>query len=596
MRWTKVAAFAVTGTLALAACGGGGDSDKTGGSGNSGNDGEDFTKVPASAAFKPDAKGPAPAPDGAKKGGTLTLNVETVPGNMDPSTQYYSDTGMIHRLLTRRLTTYKMEGKKSVLVPDMATDLGRQSEDGLTWEFTLKKGLKYDDGTPIKASDVEYSVKRAFATEEMPGGPTFQLEYLKGGQDKDGKQTYLGPYKQPDAKFPGIESDDKAGKLTFHLTKPMETFPYLAAFTMFGAIPKDKDTKSGTDYEKNPVNTGPYKVDKYAEGSSLKLSKNTNWDPKTDPARNQFPDKINLNFGRPQAQTAKSIFADNGPDQTTLSYDGVDPSIIKQALGGQKSQVATGPDSCNQWSYSTMDTQMIPLEVRKAVAMAWPTQQIRLAGSLTEFDVAPGGTISAPQVPGFKKYSLPEGLNGQGSGNPDKAKAMLSKAGKAGFELSFYYVNDDDQAVKSYQAKKQGLEKAGFKVKGIGVKQSQIRDKIKDPKAKVNMGKGVATGWCYDWPAGDSIYPPLFKSSLPTNGGVGNIKDKALDKKMSKIAAMPIAEQGAEWTKLDKEIMTTYVPLVPMFYAKQANIFGSKVNNVVLDPNGGTALENIWVG
>lgn len=596
MRWTKVAAFAVTGSLALAACGGGGSDDGDGGKTGSGNGGEDFTKVPASAAFKPEAKGPFPAPEGAKKGGTLTIKATTVPANMDPSTQYYSDTGAIHRLLTRRLTTYKMEGNKSVLVPDMATDLGKVSEDGLTWEFTLKKGLKYDDGTPIKASDVEYSVKRSFATTEMPGGPTFQIEYLKGGSNKDGSQKYLGPYKQPDAKFPGIEADDKTGKITFNLAKPMSTFPYLAAFTMFGAIPQDKDTKNPADYEKNPVNTGPYKVDKYAEGSSLKLSRNTHWDAKTDPARSQFPDKINFEFGRDQAQTAKAIMADNGPDQTTLTYDGVDPAVIQQALGAKKDQVATGPDSCNRWSFSTMDVNMIPLEVRKAIAMAWPTEQIRIAAAYTQFDVAPGGTISAPQVPGFKKYELPEGLNGQGRGNPEKAKAMLAKAGKSGFELSYYYANDDPNAVKAHQAKKQALEKAGFKIKGIGVKESQIRDKIKDPKAPVNMGKGVATGWCYDWPAGDSIYPPLFKSSLPKNGGVGNIKDKALDKEMSKIAAMPVEEQGPHWTKLDKKIMEKYVPLVPMFYSKQANIFGSKVNNVQIDPNGGTAFENIWVG
>lgn len=586
MRWTKVAAFAATGTLALAACGGGSSDDKTSGGGGAANN--EFEKVPASAALKPDAKGPAPKPAGAKKGGTLTLNAQSVPENMDPSTQYFSDTAMIHRLTTRKLTQYRVVGKKSVLVPDLATDLGKQSKDGLKWTYTLKKGVKYEDGKPIKASDIEYSVKRSFAAEEMPGGPTFQMEYLKGG-DK-----YKGPWKQPDAKFPGITSDDKKGTITFNLSKKMPTFPYFASFTMFGGIPKEKDTK--LNYQNKWVSTGPYKVEKYTKGSSLSLVKNTEWDPKTDPARNQFPDKIQFNFGRDTATTAKAIMANNGPDQTTMSYDGVDASIVKDAMGPKKNQVATGPDSCNSWVGTTMDVNEIPLAVRKAVVMAWPTEKIRIAGGSTQFDRAPGGTISAPQVPGFTKYKLPEGKNGQGPGNPEKAKAMLKKAGKSGFELSYYYINDQESNRKVEQVKKPALEKAGFKVKSIGVTSSQYRAKIKSPKASTNMGNGVATGWCYDWPSGDSIYPPLFKSSLPKNGGVGNIKDKKLDAEMRKIAAMPVEEQGPHWTKLDKKIMTDIVPLVPMFYSKQANIFGTKVHNVKIDPNGGTALANIWVG
>ena len=40
------------------------------------------------------------------------------------------------------------------LVPDLAEDLGEVSDDGLTWTYTLKEGLKFEDGTPITAEDV----------------------------------------------------------------------------------------------------------------------------------------------------------------------------------------------------------------------------------------------------------------------------------------------------------------------------------------------------------------------------------------------------------------------------------------------------------
>ncbi|MDE9366072.1 ABC transporter substrate-binding protein [Luteipulveratus sp. YIM 133132] len=590
MRWTTVVALATAGTLSLAACGGSGSSG-TNSNNNAGASntalGDAYEKVPASAGQKPDVKGPAPEIPGAKKGGTLTFNSEVVPESTDPSTQYYQDTAAILKLTTRTLTAYRMEGGKSVLVPDMATDLGQKSKDGLQWKFTLKPNLKYDDGTPIKASDVAYSIKRSFATEELPGGPTFQIDYFKDG-DK-----YKGPWKSGDT-YSGVEADDAKGVITINLARKFETLPYFASFTMFGAIPKAKDTK--TNYQLKWAATGPYKVQSYTKGASLTLVKNTNWDGQSDPARHQYPDTIQFNFGKDAATTAKAIMADNGIDQTSLTYDGVNAAVLQQALGAKRKQVASGPSNCVNWNGSTMDVNKIPLEVRKAVAAAWPIDQIHQAGGETPFDYSPGGTIGAPQVPGFTKFNLPE-FPGKGQGDPAKAKAMLQAAGKLNFELSYYYSNDDEAAKNVNKVKVAQLQKAGFKVKAIGVSKTERRKKVRDPKAPVNLGQGVATGWCYDWPAGDSIYPPLFNSTLPNNGGAGNIRDKALDKEMADISNLPVAEQGAKWTALDKKILQKYVPLVPNSYSKGSMIFGSKVHNVVIDPNQGIGdFPSIWVG
>ncbi|YAL82007.1 ABC transporter substrate-binding protein [Dermacoccaceae bacterium W4C1] len=587
MRWTKVLAFTAAGALSLSACGGGGSSSNNSSGGAGGTD-DGFSGVEATAAFKPNAKGPAAIPAGAKKGGTLTLNAQSVPENMDPSTQYFQDSAMILRLTNRSLTQYKQEGDKSVLVPDLATNLGEQSKDGLQWKFTLKKGLKYEDGTAIKASDIEYSVKRSFETEKMPGGPTFQLEYLKGGD------SYKGPWTQPNAKFPGITSDDEAGTITFNLSKKMQTFPYFASFTMFGPIPKAKDTK--TNYQLKWLATGPYKIKTYNKGSSLTLTKNTNWDADSDPARNQLPDTIQFNFGRDTATTAKSIMASNGVDATTLSYDGVDASILSDATGDKKNQVASGPSPCVSWSGASLDTQKIPLAVRKAIQTAWPTRQIMQAAGITQFDAAQGGSIGAPQIPGFTDEKA-EGQPIAGTGDAAAAKKMLQAAGEEGFTLSYYYTNDQESTKKVQAVKQPALEKAGFTVKAIGVSSSEIRAKIKDAKAPTNMGNGVGTGWCYDWPAGDSIYPAIFNSTLPTNTGVGNVKDKALDKEMAAISALPITEQGAKWAALDKKIREEIVPAVVMYHSKGSAIFGTKVHNVKIDPNaGGPTLTNVWVG
>src|SRR5665647_1199298 len=102
------------------------------------------------AALDPTAKGPAPEVAGAKKGGILTVSYATAPSDMDPSAQFYQDSGIIMTRLTQRsLTSFVTRDGNQVLVPDLATDLGKTSPDGLTWTFTLKDGIKYSDGSPV---------------------------------------------------------------------------------------------------------------------------------------------------------------------------------------------------------------------------------------------------------------------------------------------------------------------------------------------------------------------------------------------------------------------------------------------------------------
>ena len=143
MRWTQVLALgAVASIAATAACGA--PASKTAGS-----IGHEHPQAAekASAGLMPDAKGPAPEVPGAKKGGTLTISYSTVPSGMDPSSQFYQDSAAILKLTNRALTTFALIDGKSVLVPDLATDLGKASADGMDWTYTLKDGLKYEDGT-----------------------------------------------------------------------------------------------------------------------------------------------------------------------------------------------------------------------------------------------------------------------------------------------------------------------------------------------------------------------------------------------------------------------------------------------------------------
>ncbi|MEO8555406.1 MAG: ABC transporter substrate-binding protein [Actinomycetota bacterium] len=543
----------------------------------------------------PTAKGPAPEVAGAKKGGILTVSYATSPSDMDPSAQFYQDSGIIMTRLTQRsLTSFVTRGDKQVLVPDLATDLGTVSPDGLTWTFTIKDGIKYSDGSPVTAGDIAYAVKRSYAFTDS--GPTYQVDFLKGSKDAKGDQAYMGPWESGEA-FAGVEAPN-AKTVVFHLEKRWETLPYFAAFSQTSPIPKAKETKN-RDYGNNAVGTGPYKIKSFTQGSELVLEKNTFWDPASDASRHQFVDGYVFKFGQDSIKVQQGILASNGPDATTMSWDSVDASLIDQVTGAKASQFVTGPSSCV--IAVNMDTRKIPLPVRKAIAAAYPFDDINKAAGATPLSQTPASTLVPPQIPGHLDFKI-EGMTGTGNGDPVKAKAMLAAAGYGPgkeFELVWYYTDDDPSNVAQQvnQVRKTKLMAAGFKVKDIGVAGKDRRKLINKIDGPHNMLQSPA-GWCFDWPSADSIFPPTVSSTQIKGGGSnwGNLADPKVDAEMERIQKLSIAEQGPEWGKFDKWLLETYVPVIPWYNDKSNFLFGTKVHNVVNDANHGMpVLDEIWV-
>lgn len=591
MRWTHLLAVGVVASLGLtAAC--------TAPAGNDAGTGATPSFIHGgkiAAPLDPTAKGPAPDFPGAKQGGTLTVSYATAPPDMDPSAQFSQDSGAIMRRLTQRsLTSFVTRDGKQVLVPDLATDLGKVSADGLTWTFTIKDGIKYSDGSAVSAKDIAYAVKRSFAFTDT--GPTYQVDFLKGGRDAAGEQKYKGPWESGDT-FAGVDApDDKT--VVFHLEKRWETLPYFASFTQTSPIPKAKETKN-RDYGNKAVGTGPYRIKSFTQGSELVLEKNTNWDPATDASRHQYLDSYVFKFGQDSVKVQQGILAGNGPDATTMNWDAIDASLADQVTGAKKSQFVTGPSSCVV--AINMDSRKIPLPVRKAVAAAYPFEDHNKAAGFTPLSRTPASTLVPPQIPGWLDFKV-EGLTGTGNGDPAKAEAMLAAAGFGPgkeFELVYYYTDDDPSNVaqKVNQVRKTKLQAAGFKVKDIGVPNKERRKLIARLDGPHNMLQAPAF-WCFDWPSADSIFPQTVSSTQLKSDDTnwGNLADPKIDAEMQRILKLTIAEQGPEWGKFDKMLLETYLPAIPFYYDKANFLFGPKVHNVINDANSGMpVLDAIWV-
>ncbi|GAA4979847.1 ABC transporter substrate-binding protein [Actinopolymorpha pittospori] len=583
MHWRRLVAAAGVLALGTAACGGGASPSERAAQDKK----ESPSAAPQGGGFQvvEDAKAVGPAKDitGAQKGGTVTVLTANAPETFDPTRSYYIDTGSVLRLTARTLTTLELrDDGKYYLIPDLATDLGQHNDDYTQWTFKLKDGIKYEDGSPVTAQDLAYSVKRSFATEELPGGPVYQQSYFVDGA------TYKGPFKAAaqggGMDYAGVETPDDR-TLVLKMAKPFPDLPYYTTFPVFTPIPRAKDTKS--NYGNHPLATGPYKFESYEKGKRLVLTKNEQWDPATDAGRHQYVDKYDFKYSQNPIKLQEQLINDNGPDQTAITYDSVDSSLLPKIQGKEpEKRMMTGDGTCTTFVY--LDTRNMPVEVRKALAVAWPYDSLHKAAGENPFTYEPATTILPKVTPGWLDFDA-FGNGSKGDGDPAKAKQMLQDAGKLGFEVVWAYSNDNDIAAQVSAVREQKLKAAGFKVRAVPMPRDQLRAELENPKSEINIR---SVGWCLDWPSGTTVFPAIFDGrliALNPNAAPNKsfLNEEDVNSEIDRISALPLDQQSPEWAKLDKMVVEKYAPVIPVSFSKVNFLYGSKVGGVVLDPFGG---------
>src|SRR3984893_15244168 len=133
------------------------------------------------------------------KGGTLIYDDSSTPDSFDPGNTYYAWVLNFDRLFAMPMFTFKScPGSCGLqLVPDLATDMGTISSDGLTWTFHIQSGVKFEDGTVVTAQDVKYGIERTYDRSVAANGPTYYQALLTDPK-------YPGPYKDKAKNLMGL--------------------------------------------------------------------------------------------------------------------------------------------------------------------------------------------------------------------------------------------------------------------------------------------------------------------------------------------------------------------------------------------------------
>ena len=580
-------ALSAAGALALSACGGSSDDDdkepggsSTGNIDDAGNTG-DFTD--------PEREGPVEI-EGAQAGGTVKVIAFTPLETMDPSEIYYVHTNAIATaLVNRSLTQFVYEDGKAVLVPDLATDLGTPNEDFTEWKFTIRDGVKYEDGTPVTAEDVKFGMERTMDLDTFPESPGFySKQYFEGGED------YLGPYTGKGAELDSIKVDGM--DITITMSQPFSDMPYWGAFPANGPIPAG-DASDPAKYKNRPLATGPYKFADYTPKKSLKLVRNDQWDPATDPGRTAYPDEYDFDFTVPNEKIDELLLNDEGDAANTLTFDDVLGTSYPKFDADASDRLVLGPTPCTRY-WAPDYRKITDLKVRQALAYAYPTRSaIKAAGLIEGVNRYPASALLPPGTPGRKDYVAVEGLT-PGTPDPAKSKELLEEAGATGFEIKFLFPTDDPNAVAAKDAIAKGLEEGGFKATPVPTTLEELTTVREDPNADINVR---SAGWCADWPSGGSWFPVLHKTEdVASLGQISQnyalFSEKDIDDRIAQTLALPVDEQADAWGELDEYISETYLPLIPLTYDGVAQAHGSNVNghfdDLVL---GMPTFKNIWL-
>ncbi|MFG1605905.1 ABC transporter substrate-binding protein [Actinoplanes sp. NPDC049265] len=514
-----------------------------------------------------------------KKGGTIRLANSGDWDTLDPGETYYGYSWNFLRLYGRSLLTFKVEpGKGSnELTPDLAEGLGTPSDGGKTWTYKIRAGIKYEDGTVVKAADVKYAVLRSVDKETFPNGPAYFEQFLNLPAG------YKGPYKSKGVNTDSAITTPDDTTVVFHLKQAFGGFDYLAALSQTVPVPEAKDT--GANYKQHVISSGPYMFDTNNLGKDFALKRNPNWDQASDPIRKALPDRFEVSL---------NVNADD-LDNRLLSGDldidvvgtGVQPAALGRVVGDPTLKASTDNVQQSRLWYTSINGNVAPFDkadCRKAVEFAADKTgyQTAYGGPLAGGDIAT--TLMPPAVPGYQKFDLYPSQDGKG--DVAKAKEALAACGQpSGFETNISYRAERPKEKATAEALQQSLARVGIKLTLKPFPQGDYFSQYagNPPYAKNNKLGLIVNGWGADWNDGFGFLSQIVDSRvIRETGGSSNasVRDPEVNKMLdAAVANTDTSAREKAWGEIDKKVMEDAY-ILPGVYAKALLIRPKKLTNV----------------
>jgi peptide/nickel transport system substrate-binding protein len=500
-----------------------------------------------------------------QQGGDLKFDETSFPDYLDPQLSYTVDGWEAEYSTYLPLLTFKHAAGKAgtEIVPGLAKDMPTISSDGKTYTFQLQQGLKYSDGTPVKASDFQSTMQRLFDVDS--GGAPFFAGIVGASDYQSGKASSIS----------GIKTDDKTGKITIQLTKPNGQLQDELAVPFTAMVPPDTPAKDQTPNP--PPSTGPYMISKSDPGHQFVLERNPQWE-KTN-------SKLVPNVPTPHADKITETVVANLSSQTTQVEQNQADFMIDPPPTDRIPEVESKyPDRFRKevtvsTYYYWMNTTQAPfddLKVRQAINYAIdPAALQRVYGSL----LVPTQQVLPPNMPGYSKFELyPHDIN--------KAKQLIQQANPSDKDITVW-TDDEEPNDRAGAYLQDVLKQLGFNAKLKIVNGSTYFTTIGDLKTP-NLDIGFSD-WFQDFPHPNDFFGILLNGEAihaTNNNNYAQFDDKALNKQMDTLNEQQLnPDVESQYADLDKKVMEQ-APWAPYGNRQVTTFVSDRVNfdGVIFSP------------
>lgn len=521
-------------------------------------------------------------------GGTVHLVATAAGGSLDPQINYTLQYWQLYQATYDGLVAFqKIGGSSFNVVPDLAVAMPKVTNNGKTYTFILRKGIKFSTGKTVTVADVLGTFQRLFKVSSPNVGSWYNV--IVGGPacvTTPATCTLKG----------GVVVNAATNTVVFNLITPDAEFLDQLAVPFGSIIPANTPPKDQGD---TPVpGTGAYYFSSYNPNSALVMKRNPYFHVWSASAQPQgYPNEIEMTFGLTVESEVTAV--ENG--QADWVFDPIPADRLGQISTTYAAQVHVHTLTAD-W-YAPMNVNIAPfnnLKARQAVNYALNKNSIVELYGGKEL-AQPTCTILPPAFPGYLKYCDYNSTSSSTYAGPDiaKAKALVKASGTFGDKVAVVSQNDTvDESVGEYV---QGvLNQIGYKATLKPLSQNIQFNYIQNTNNKVQIS---VTQWFQDYPAASDFLKVLFNCDNFHKGQDNSINISGLcDPKIDAMEAKAETEEltnaaaaNAQWGQIDKLLMTTQAPWVPLFNPKLVDFVSKRVGNYQFSLEFYMTVDQLWV-
>ena len=519
------------------------------------------------------------------RGGTLRLLTTSHFPTVDPALYDEGPAAngfLFMRLAYDTLVTFEAASGPAGLrlVPDLALQVPIPTENGTTYSFRLRPGIRYSDGRLVKAGDFRRGLERLFRL-DAPG-----VDYYMG--IAGATACLLHPEHCNLAR--GVVTDDATGTVVFHLTAPDPDFLFkLTPYALSAPIPPGTPEH---DVGLHPVpGTGPYRIAS-ANATGVRFARNPyfhEWSHAAQP--DGYPNTLVWQYSKSRAATVRAI--EDGSADWTL--DLIPPAQLRVLQTRFPSQLHTSPAPIVEFVH--LNTHAAPFDdVRVRQALNYAIDRRKIA------EWYGGPTVATPTcqplaqgLPGFTRY-CPYTLHPRADGvwtAPDLAKArrLVAASGTRGERVDVWGETDEVAVPTQEPAYIASiLRSLGYRVRLHLAPGATITIVMRRTHQL-----SVDGDWLPDFPDPSSYLPQFFSC----NGGNGNgyYCDPKLDRELQKATLLEgsdPARADALWTSIDHEL-TDRAGWVPTVDLNAVELVSRRLGSYEYNPVWGFVPSQAWL-